>query len=154
MKIFLVNLWCLLLLVFVIAKHVHCVTDLVQLDKDISIIYQNPDPAKKLKLMEDVRLYLETLRRFNTMTKKGCPENSEQAAELVHSGGPNFLKSFAFYSDEEQVLRYKMNFTDFQFQEYQYYRLDAENEWSELKDQIAHLDRDRERENELRRKNY
>uniref|UniRef100_A0A1B6KFV7 Uncharacterized protein n=1 Tax=Graphocephala atropunctata TaxID=36148 RepID=A0A1B6KFV7_9HEMI len=154
MTIFFVNLQCLVFLVFVIAQLARCVTDLVQLDHDISAIYQNPDPVKKQILMDNVHLYLITLRRFNTMTKKGCPENSEQAAELVHSGGPNFLKSFAFYSDEEQVLRHKMNFTDFQFQEYQYYRLDAENEWNELKDQIAHLDRDREKENELRREKY
>lgn len=131
---------CFALYLVYLNTNVAGVTDLQLVDSIISDVYSHPSHDKKQKLMDNIHLYLITLRRFNTMTKKGCFETKEQALELVHSGGPHFLNLNAFYSDEEQILRYKMNFTDFEFQEYQYYRLDTENEWSELKEQISQLD--------------
>lgn len=116
------------------------VTDLNLIDSQIMAVYEHPSPALKQQLMENIQLYLITLRRFNTMTRRGCTDTKEQAADLVHSGGPIFLKNHAFYSDEEQALRNKINFTDYQFQEYQYYRIDSENEWNELQGQIKELD--------------
>lgn len=127
-----------------IIYQVQCVTDLPKIDRFLTSVYKTPDPNLKQELLDRLQLYLITLRRYNTMVRKGCTETCEEASALVHSGGPEFLKTHPFYSDEEQVFRYKMNFTDYVFQEYQYYRLDNENEWSELKDQIAHLDRDKE----------
>lgn len=115
-------------------------------DYDISEIYENPQPLEKQKLIDNLHLYLKSLRRLNKLTKQGCHESTQEASRLVHSGGPQFLKTNMFYSDEEIILRQEMNFTDLEFQEYQFYRLDTENEWSELKDQIAHIDRDKERE--------
>lgn len=120
--------------------------DLTQLDHDISAVYKTPNPLEKKALLDNLHEYLKVLRMYNQMTRKGCPETSEKASRLVHSGGPRFLKTHMFYSDTEKLFRHEMTFSDMEFQDYQFYRLDTENEWSELKDQIAHLDRDKEKQ--------
>lgn len=131
---------CFLLICVSCRVVVKAVTDLDLIDSRISAVYKHPSPAIEKQLMLNIQLYLITLRRFNTMIRSGCTDTKEQAVRLVHSGGPLFLKSHAFYSDDEQAFYKKMNFTDYNFQEYQYYRLDNENEWNELKGQVAELD--------------
>uniref|UniRef100_A0A1B6DSQ8 Uncharacterized protein n=1 Tax=Clastoptera arizonana TaxID=38151 RepID=A0A1B6DSQ8_9HEMI len=97
------------------------------LDDYILSVYDNPNIIERDKLIENIRLYVLTLKRYIRLIKKGDEETIKLVKTFFEEGGPKFVKTHRSFSSKEVIFKDDLKFPDFDFQHYQYLRIDAES---------------------------
>lgn len=111
------------------------------LDEYILSIYDKPNIIERDKFIENLRLYVLTLHRYIRLIKMGDAETILFVRNFFKKGGPKFVNTHRSFSSKEVILKEEMKFPDFDFQHYQYLRIDAESSVNKITDLLKTLNK-------------
>lgn len=104
---------------------------LEELDRNIFNIVHEACSDQIKHLLYYMEVFANVLKLYNKQVSEGNMEIKDKVSKLMKKGGPNYFFQNNLFSSEKE-FRNKINFSDFEYQEYLFLRAMAKDRWDSI----------------------